>query len=91
MCSTTTSTSDSNIEDLEMMKIQCVSFIDEKLEELNCDSMDNFSCGHLRKVKKDDMAAMLSDALSLLRGLTCMVSDSSYCHMPLNPIITIVF
>ena len=78
MCRTTTSTSESNIEDLEMMKRQCVSFIDEKLEELNCDSMDNFSSGHLRKVKKDDMVAMLCDALSLLSGLTCMVSDSSY-------------
>ena len=78
MCSTTTSTSDSNIQDLEMMKRQCVSLIDEKLEELNCDSMDNFSSGHLRKVKKDDMVAMLCDALSLLSGLTCMVSESSY-------------
>ena len=56
----------------------CVTHIDETLEKLGVKSTMHINNPIICKLKKDDMAVMLRDTLSLLDGLTCMVSNITF-------------
>ena len=53
----------------------CVTHIDETLEKLGVKSTMHINNPIICKLKKDDMALMFRDTLSLLDGLPCIVSD----------------
>ena len=69
-----TSSSDGDPEERESLTGACVTHIDETLEKLGVKSTMHINNPVLCKLKKDDMAVMFRVALSLLDGLTCMIS-----------------